>query len=624
MPRHGTAGRRLTWRMLLAPFLLAAPPLLLAQSASDLTAAEISRLAQFQAPWGAVDVPREYLDDERRRDLDRAIAAAREAFAGREVAIARHFLLHTDYKVPNDAYWFVLFATADEEAALELVRALPDPPEVRAGVMARYYGEIAIALEGMLKDPAIAGSEAVTAELIRIIDARRGSGEPAEAAIPLLGLARTDGARAALQRLTRDPSAQARELAVRALGAAAVGSAAGGDPASYTLPPIAESSTLGVLIRVLESDPSEDTRARAAEALAKTGGPEAVAALDAALDRDSSPRVVDAIVTALEGLDAPPTDPDRCREIVRRGWEPSAQQACFERWRVTVGPDQLTAAALEGPGVQRILAIETMVAATNDPARRLMKGQSVPLGPIAEELRPRLLASLAEVLSAPPNEISSTIVYLAQRALSDIAGADMALALEHADAIAPVSARLATSVHLARQDFPAYAAVRRPTQATVFIAVAAIGVLVAIWPRARRAGMPIAASGLALAAATFVATSARTLPPPPLWLLTAPAIGVLTAGAVAALCGLRRADRASSALAGLGLSAVQLVLATVGAIVICGWTRSADLFPAGPGGWELLFEPIASGILAGVWSLLLVLADYGLRRTRRTAPTAVL
>jgi len=618
-----SANRRVTLAPSLAALLLAASPAPFGQAA-DFTPAEVSRLTRFQASWGDADVPDEYLDDQRRRDLERAVVEAREAFAGRGVAVARHFLLHTDYKVSNEAYWFVLYALADEAAALELIRALPSPPEVRAGVMARYYGEVAIAIEGMLSAPAIAHSEAVTAELIRVIDARKGSGEPAESAIPLLGLARTEGARAALQRLTRDPSPQARELAVRALGAAAALPPAAGYSGAPGAPPPTDAGTTVVLLGVLDSDPSEEARIRAAEALAKTGGHEAAAALDAALDRDGSPRVVDAIATALEQLGAPPTDPTRCREIVRRGWEPQAQSPCFERWRATVGSADVLAAALEGPGVQRILAIETMLAASDDTARRLVKGQTMPLRPIDDDLRPRLLASLVEVLSAPPGDISSTIVYLAQGALSDIAGGNMALALEHADAIGPLSGRLETSAHLARQDFPAYAAVRRPRQAAVFLAVAALGVLMAIWAAGRRAGMPIAASGLALAGATVVATSARTLPPPPLWLLTAPAIGVLTAGAVAALAALRPAGRARSALAGLGLSAVQIVAATVGAIVICGWTRSGGLFPAGPGGWELLFEPIASGMLAGVWSFLLVLADYGLRRARPASPTAVL
>jgi branched-subunit amino acid transport protein len=93
----------------------------------------------------------------------------------------------------------------------------------------------------------------------------------------------------------------------------------------------------------------------------------------------------------------------------------------------------------------------------------------------------------------------------------------------------------------------------------------------------------------------------RELPPAPLSFLTVSGLAFMTAGVVAGLLTLLPVRRWVKVIA-------SPVVAGIGAGVICGLTRSAGLFPIGSGGWDLITDPLFSGVLAAPAAFMLAFA----------------
>jgi HEAT repeat protein len=565
---------------------------------------DLERLPAYGTFWEDTNTNISTLPTIRQREIADATSRARAEFAGRGVEIAQHFLTHTDHQVRNEAYWFVLGALADVQAATVLIRALPEPPPAVAGVLARDQAEVGIAIETMLTSPAIAENQTVTNELVKAIEVRTPRSGPPHHAVELLGKCRTPFARAVLQRLLADPSPQIRALAAQALG-----------PGSMVT--TGQEVSLEALIRVLEQDPDLEARVAAAGALGRLKNEQGIAALSRASDRERAPRVVDAILTALQQAEAPITDPHRCRAAIERAWEPQPARFCFERWRASVDREALVEAATNAPPVLRILAIEALI---EPPVQRQIVSRSVSgPPPMDPQLRSRLLTSLRELLSTPRSELGPIMPHLAQEALWEVSGYDVPTALEYADAISPLSARFAASERLASHDAAAYARIRRPDQIGVALAVAVAGLALALLPAARPTAFCVTLSAVIWALWIARAMSVRDLPPPPIWLMffTVPAVSLLTgAGIVSVSTWLRQQWMVS------GLKAFAFVAATVlgagfVALIIAGWARSVPLFPSSNSGWDTMFEPIAAGLLAMVWAAFLVATISIARRVAR-------
>jgi hypothetical protein len=132
--------------------------------------------------------------------------------------------------------------------------------------------------------------------------------------------------------------------------------------------------------------------------------------------------------------------------------------------------------------------------------------------------------------------------------------------------------------------------------------------LLALAPPLRRSGIVLAVASATWAAFVYLGPGAvRSLPPPPLWLLTVAAIGCLAAGLSAAMMALLT-RRGAGWRSWLPPAATPFMAAGL-ALLVCGWTRGARVFPVGGEGWELLFEPLAAALLAGASGLALAAAD---------------
>jgi HEAT repeat protein len=605
VPRRGEL-RATAVRTARAALFIAAACCLGRPAFAQLTPAELGRLGAYGEFWEHADAPLAQLPADRQRGIADAVDRARRDFAGRGRAVAAHFLRHTDYRIRNEAYWFVLGALGDADAAVDLVRALSGPPPVASGVMPRYEGEIGIALENLLASPTVAESPAVTAALVSVIDASTSRTGPPDLAIALLGRCRTPEARAALTRFASARSPQVRALAAQALGSAPVAIAGAAAP-----------DTAEALVRMLERDANPEARAQAAASLGRHGGDAARRALTGAADREATPPVVDAIVLALDEMGAPLSDPATCRHVVEHAFEPQTARACFERWRASVTIDAVRQAALEGGPVLRILAIEALIGPSSK-GRLLVPGATPP--DVDAALQPQLLESIRDLLST--TTASAIVPWMAQQALWQASGHDTATALAYADGATTLPARYAASVELHRRDPTAYAAVRRPGQLVAASSVALTGVLLALVPGLRRAGLLVVMTGLAWALWTWRTTAVRELPPPPLAWLTVPAIALLSAGAslvlVSWIGSVRRVSGARRAI----LLTAGVVLATLLAFVVTGWSRLSRTFPVVGEGLESIVEPIAAAVLACVWAGVLVAADLALGRRARPAQPA--
>jgi len=168
----------------------------------------------------------------------------------------------------------------------------------------------------------------------------------------------------------------------------------------------------------------------------------------------------------------------------------------------------------------------------------------------------------------------------------------------------------------------AYVDYRRPRQAVTAAALAlALCVLFAAAPARRPAAILVGAT-LAWVLATLAATTVRELPPPPLQFLTTTAIACFSAGVVVAGLAFRARRRAPGTKTRTFLRAVAAVVLASGlAFLVCGLTRSNGFFPIGSVGWELIFDPLTSALLAAVVAAALALLD-GLVLRRIAAVTS--
>ncbi|HJT90169.1 MAG TPA: hypothetical protein VJ732_20000, partial [Bryobacteraceae bacterium] len=246
------------------------------------------------------------------------------------------------------------------------------------------------------------------------------------------------------------------------------------------------------------------------------------------------PKVIEQTVRALTALRALPQDPEACLRIAARCWEPSTAKPLFDCWRAKAPRAGLLAQATSASWTVRALALEA----------------SAETAAFDSATRDRLLRSAAELLShdlsgvPAPNAVSYSTAQLARNALSQISGRNMAVALEYADRIVPLSGhhtfagRFGESYDLAAKDPSAYADLRRgPQLLEAGLAALLAAALLAI-PRTRRLAVALWAAAGVWCMFTLFETEAAQLPPPPLGYLTATCLalfsGGLTAGCLAA------------------------------------------------------------------------------------------
>lgn len=582
-------------------------------SAQEITAEDAQRVAPYYRYWELADAAEPLSADVESR-LSAAIREAEQEFRGRGPALARYFLRHVQATPGNTAFFFLFRAIGDVETARVLIPALLDPPPVGGQSYGRDAFEVGIGIEALLKNSSVASDPAATVELSGTLTRARqqpGGDRVATIVVSLLGACRSPEATRLLEALTIDPDSSIRSAAVTALGASAAPSAA-----------IA-------LRQALTRDADPEARARAAESLVRHGSPDAIGALEASLSRETNPRVIDTLVRALVTLGASPTERQACLDMASRCWEASVAEPLFACWRAGASRDDLIRLATSGGWTTRVLALRTLAGA---PAAQIeareprlvtpdSRGAAVlarrpvpdPPSPGFEpEVRDRLLQSGVEILSQRVSGIplQGTLSYstaqLARDAFWQISGGNMAVALEFADRILPVSGRhtsigrFGESVDLASRDRASYVRARRPQQLFATAAAAlALSPLLAL-ARFRRPALALILA-LGLWAAWFSSRdSAHELPPIRLAFLTVSCLAFLGAGLAAGgltLLPMPRWLRVISAP----------IVAGVAAFVLCAVPRWVGWFPTGSEGWELIFDPLASAILAVPAALLLSL-----------------
>lgn len=630
--------------------------------AATLSPADVGRLAGYERSDGLRGVP-DWARPKRQEEVQRAYDEARKDFAGRGPEIAEYFLRHTDVTPRNEAYFFVLEAVADVNSAITLIRALADPPKVESGPVIkvgsrswfreRDPGEVLVAIEGVLVNERVSSDPRVVSALVESVTALRAKPSgiglgTAGAAVSLLGKCRGPEATQALQQFAEDAEPSIRALAAQALGEMAASREPGEE---------LKASTVATLGRTLRSDPDHRARLEAATSLGKLGSPEGIQPLHHALTQEKNPLVVDAIVLALQQLRAPVTEPGICRDLVGRCWEVQAAAPLFACWRALVTREAILAAATTGPPMLRAFALHSLVEAAlvrrTRESRRLVRPplpppppppgrRDTPVGrsianlpiPVEPELPPpivafddatrdRLLVSAVEVLSkevsAFPDKqeaVSYSTAQMTRDAFWEISGRYMPLALWYADRVRPVfsryasSGRYAASYDLWRRDQAGYLAQRRPRQALAAILLALPFSLLVIPTRTRRAGVLLIVPIIAWGGWSLFMKQIREVPPPPLFFLTVSFIAFLTAGVVTA-AGVFLPWKSIAWRPLRGVSRVGLSVVGAGglAFLACGWTRWNSLFPIGGEGWELIFDPLGSAILAAGVAAILSLLD---------------
>jgi HEAT repeat protein len=567
-----------------------------------LTVADIQRLERFDA--ASADADAQQLAEQ-----------ARAHFAGRGAEIADHFLRHTGARPRNDAYFFVLRALGEADAALVLIRGLPNPPAHESGTLDRHFGEIAVAIEAVLaadaprRDPRIVQALDSAISAARAKPYQSGTHEAVEA-IRLLGECRSAEAGDVLQRLATDGDAEIRTAAAGALGR----SGAAADALSSS-----RSSAAQSVLRLLSSDPHPLTRRNAAMSAGFLDAPEIVAGLQSVLRAESDPRVIDAVVQSLRRRGAPVADPLQCRALIGRTWEAGIAQQMLECWnQPPVLPDVLIAAAVEGPPTQRAIVLSEL-ASPRARTRSLVPESAEPIS-FDPSTTARLLDSAVWVLSQG-DQISDSIRATTEQALWELSHKDMRLSLEHADRITPHAARFRASSALARADLIAYNSARRLHQAGIALLLAlSIALMMAFGPGMRRPAGFVAASAAGWALWSLQASGVWDLPPPPLQFLTVGAVACLSAGIATGGAALFTRRAASSwQRAAMRVVVTLLAAGFIGGTLV-GMTRSARLFPSETGGWELIFDPLAATILSVVVASLLMALELVSRRfavTRR-------
>jgi hypothetical protein len=601
---------------------------------------DLKRLAAHDKDWELAVVP-DFGRARIEKQLQSALAEARQEFGGRGTEVAVEFLERVSRTPSNTAYFFVLYAVGDPETALALEAALMDPP--RSGnALGRDEGEILVALEAVLRNDVVRTDSRVISAIAGTA-AQQGARHYGYApfVVQLLGKCRGPVALDALRKFAASPDARMREAATSALGEFSAGA---------ILPEPAQDDTAALLAQTLKTDPERRARIQAAASLGSSPGPQPADRLREALQAESDPEVVDSIVNALVRLHAPfAGDAQACREIGARCWDPGAARVPFECWLASVNQQQVLQVAQSGPPILRALALNYLVRdrETSQPvlvrmpppperltaaeqknslmplaaasSRRIALATNAPTLQFESSVREALLraavsALSARVTSAPSgrNSISYATAHMARQALWELSGRNMATALQYADGIVPLESRYWASSDLASKDRAAYVAYRRPRQMALAVLLAVFASALFTAPKFRAIAPCLIGAALLWLALSAVETDVRELPPAPLNFLTASFVAVASAGMVCAALSLLRISwiaRGLLALTGSGLLA----------LVACGVTRSLRIFPVGSEGWETIFEPLSSAMLATISALLLLSLSFVQQRLLRRA-----
>ncbi|MCI0409657.1 MAG: hypothetical protein L0191_14030, partial [Acidobacteria bacterium] len=526
---------------------------------------------------------------------------------------------------------------------------------LESGVTAKYGmgrdpAEIGSVIEEVLENEQVRTDPRIISALVEAVAAAKAKPKgiglgAAQRAVSLLDRCRGPGAIQALQDFAQDPAPSIRALAVQALGKMEVTPEEAGR---------IQTVTIETLARTLQSDPEADARLQAATSLANLGSAEGVEPLRTGLNVEKNPRVVDAIVAALERLNAPVVDPEACRRIVERCWEPGPCFPLFERWRASVAREAVIGAATTGPPIIRALALHSLAKASGPPREQFLVRLKVPAPPIGESApgsriianrpipiappappvefdaatRARLLTSTVEILSHPPSffpkggAISEGTTQLAKDALWEVAERKIEVALPYADRIDPAysryasAGRYAASRDLYQRDAAGYLTYRRPRQFLAALLIALPFAILLLHRRTRRAAVLLVAAALGWGVWSLFVGGVRELPPPPLHFLTIACIAFLAAGSVSALLAFlsRTGPRLSWLRDGPGRGGLAVIGAGGLAFAVCAWSRWHHLFPIGGEGWELIFDPLGSAILAAGAAMLLSLLDMLISR----------
>lgn len=590
----------------------------------ELSAEDAQRAAPYFRYWELVDVPEPASAGVQDR-LRTARRGAQRDFAGRGPVLARHFLHHIQASPGNTAFFFLFYAVGDVDTAQLLIQALLDPPLLQGMALGRDPGEMSIAIEAVLRNETVRTSPSVVGALEDTVKRARqqpGGIRVAEIAISLLGKCQTPEAARLLQQLAADSDRAIRAAAVEALG----------NSVSFAVGQTVQ--------RTLAGDIDPDVRARAASSLARSQSPEAAASLQAALIRETDPRVIDETVRSLTNLHALPQDPMACLEVANRVWDTSVAQPLFDCWRAAANREDLINQAISASWTVRAFALHALAEIPRSLVQPIVPLAAMPTAPTPRSggdnprastatsvnppqvafpapvfepaIRDRLLQSCVEILSQnisglpAPNSLSYSAAQLVRDAFWEISGRNMVVALAFADRIVPINGhytsigRFGESYDLASKDGSAYASLRRPRQ---LLAAGLAGLLIAsllVLKRLRKIAVAMLASLGAWAVWSAFQTDVRELPPAPLFFLTVSCLAFLSAGLVVGAFA-RMPVRGWVKVAG------GPVIAGVCAFLICGFTRSASLFPIGSEGWELIFDPLSSAVLAVPVALVLSL-----------------
>jgi hypothetical protein len=321
-------------------------------------------------------------------------------------------------------------------------------------------------------------------------------------------------------------------------------------------------------------------------------------------------------------------------------WDASIARPLFDCWRASATQDDVIKQAISGSWIVRTLALYSLADVRRSPTQSVMPLITMPSPPppqpgvvgsragsnrsigvptavpsslvLDQPTRDRLLQSSIEVLSRDisglpvRNTLSYTTAQLAREALWEFSGRNMSLALRFADRIVPVSGRYTStgrfgeSYDLASKDRSAYVAFRRPRQLLLAALAALLALPVFTVRRWRKLAVAFLVSLCMWGAWSFFQTDVRELPPPPLSFLTVSCLAFLAAGLVAGfLAVLQMRSWLKPVISSLAAAAC--------AFVVCAYTRSSGLFPIGSEGWELIFDPIGSAVLAAPAALTLSL-----------------
>lgn len=547
--------------------------------AAALGTADVERLLSYEKAWDESETARE--------------ADARDEFRDRAPDVVEHFLRGSRAGTRAAAHAFVLRALGDVEAALALVAALPDPPPADEGFVERRTSEVAALLGPILDLPEVGRDPRLAAALDRVAREPGPEADPnlvRAAGIALLGRLRSREAVEALVMRAEGDDPAVRLMAVQSLGWM-----------GERLPEGSSGRVLDVLGARLEQDPEPDVRFHAAEAIRHLELPEGAARLEAALGDEPRAEVVDAIVAGLEGLGAPIEDPARAKEIVARGDDAQQMKPLFERWRRTATPEDLVAAALDGPAVLRVLALRALVVDAEDADRPRGLGEAPPppvrpVSGLSRETEERLLASAVRAIG---EEVSLATHDAAIEAAFGLAAGNLERLLPLVDGIADLPRRYFASWSIHRLKPAVHDRYRRNREllAAGWMALP-FGLAALFAPLRRWATIGLLATA-GWAATAFLVSGPLDLPPWPYPLAKVRFLVAATAALAAALAVLAPSRRRLISFFGGPL----LFLAAYAG------TRSQGFFPPDTlDDWIFVFEPAVGVVLTAPVAYLLSLA----------------